>query len=109
MMQQILGMLPPRMYLELKYWDYRRTQKVKFEAMQKRRRNTSENGYSYEPFDKHKSIFVHIPKCAGVSVSRALYGNLAGGHTSFDKYTNIFEPKRISEYFTFTVVRNPWD
>lgn len=70
---------------------------------------TTKQGYSYKPFDDKKSIFVHIPKCAGVSVSKTIFGNLAGGHTTLDEYLNIFEPECIVTYFKFTIVRNPWD
>ena len=73
------------------------------------RRSVSQDGYTYEPFDINKTIFVHIPKCAGVSVNKALFGNLGGGHTSLNGYTMVFEPKYLAEYFKFTVVRNPWD
>jgi hypothetical protein len=51
----------------------------------------------------------YLPKCAGISVSRAIFGNLAGGHATLEEYLNIFEPKCIMNYFKFTIVRNPWD
>jgi len=37
-------------------------------------------------YDRLKAIFVHIPKCAGVSVNKTIFGNLGGA-----------------------IVRNPWD
>jgi len=57
-------------------------------------------------FDRHKCIFFHIPKAAGTSVSLSLFGYQVG-HLSFDQmyYSN---PKKASEYFKFTFVRNPW-
>ncbi len=69
----------------------------------------TKDGYSFEPFDKHGAIFVHIPKCAGVSVNNTLFGNLAGGHRTFDEYLTVFEADSIVNYFKFTIVRNPWD
>tara|TARA_R110001583_G_scaffold105202_1_gene252647 strand:- start:13918 stop:14577 length:660 start_codon:yes stop_codon:yes gene_type:complete len=69
----------------------------------------NDRGYSYKPFDDKKAIFVHVPKCAGVSIAKTLFGCLAGGHTTLDEYINVFEPKFITSYFKFTIVRNPWD
>jgi hypothetical protein len=80
-----------------------------FADMQEKRKVVTTDGYSFKPFDDTRSLFVHIPKCAGVSVCRALYGNLAGGHTTFDRYLRVFEPGAMLRYFKFTIVRNPWD
>jgi hypothetical protein len=106
----VLSLLPPRPYLEMKwrYYNLSRSKKELEHARSKRTMITSES-YSFIPFDDTKAIFVHIPKCAGVSVCRALFGNLAGGHTTLDEYLNIFEPRYIESYFKFTIVRNPWD
>lgn len=105
----IYNVLPQRIYLELKRWDYKRSKSVCFECSQWMRKATSEQGYTYKPFDEKKSIFVHIPKCAGVSVNKKLFGSLAGGHATLNEYSVIFEPKLLTEYFKFTIVRNPWD
>lgn len=102
-------MIPPRAYMELKWWDYRIRNRRSHRAMQSRRARVTDAGYSYKPFDDTRSLFIHIPKCAGVSVCRALYGNLAGGHTPLDRYLEAFEPRLIERYFKFTIVRNPWD
>jgi hypothetical protein len=64
---------------------------------------------SFRPFDQHQCIFVHIPKAAGVSVCRALFGNLAGNHRSISNYQLIFSKKDFDRYFKFTFIRNPWD
>lgn len=109
MKQQLLDALPRRIYLELKHREFKLTRRAQFERMQEMRRITTDQGYSYKPFDDKRAIFVHIPKCAGVSVNKTLFGGLAGGHVSLDGYLNIFEPKSIIEYFKFTIVRNPWD
>ncbi len=70
---------------------------------------TENQGYSLLPFEKTKSIFVHIPKCAGVSVNQALYGSLAGGHLSIQDYIIAFGPIKFRSFYKFTIVRNPWD
>lgn len=77
--------------------------------MQSKRAIVTNDSYSYKPFDDLKAIFVHVPKCAGVSIAKSIFGNLAGGHATLDEYVNIFEPKCIVNYFKFTIVRNPWD
>lgn len=77
--------------------------------IRKRRTLETKNGMSLAPFDRRKCIFVHIPKAAGVSVARSLFGNLAGGHTSIAMYQIAFSQCDFERYFKFTFVRNPWD
>jgi hypothetical protein len=71
----------------------------------------SENdyGFSFQPCEERRAIFVHIPKCAGVSVTKALFGRRVAGHTTLQKYLYIFEPSQIDSFYKFTFVRNPWD
>ncbi|WP_448210854.1 sulfotransferase family 2 domain-containing protein [Colwellia sp. MEBiC06753] len=76
---------------------------------QKLRSIETDNSYSLKPFDDKKAIFIHLPKCAGVSVNKALFGNLAGGHLTYREYQAILGTKTLDKYFTFTFVRNPWD
>ena len=105
----ILRLLPKTLSLKLKRWQFRRSCREEFERLQARRQGVNEHGYSYQGFDEKRAIFIHIPKCAGVSVAQALFGNLAGGHATLDKYLNVFEAHCIEEYFLFTIVRNQWD
>lgn len=63
--------------------------------------------------NKHKFIFVHIPKTGGTSIMNSLgeYGLKQYGHTRLSKIylrENISEDK-YKEYFKFATVRNPWD
>jgi len=104
------SILPSSLYLEMRwrYFNATRTKK-ELEFIRSKRTVITSDSYSFKPFDDKKAIFVHVPKCAGVSVCRALFGNLAGGHTTLDEYLTIFEPKLVASYFKFTVVRNPWD
>ena len=79
-----------------------------FKHMQDKRSIVTNTGNSYKPFDQNQCIFVHIPKAAGVSVCRSLFGNLAGEHTTIQIYQLIFSKNEFDRYFKFTFVRNPW-
>lgn len=94
---------------ELRRSIYSVVNKRSYCQMQKRRSKITATEGSYKPFDDTKSIFIHIPKAAGVSICKTLYGNLAGGHTAVDKYQYVFSKAEFYSYFRFTFVRNPWD
>jgi hypothetical protein len=59
-------------------------------------------------FERNKCIFVHIPKCAGKSISQSLFGNQGFAHTNAREYRIIFGNK-FDKIYKFTIVRNPWD
>lgn len=69
----------------------------------------NQSSYSIRPFIDTNSIFVHVPKAAGVSIATSLYGSLAGGHMKMEDYRKLFRPEAIESMFIFTVVRNPYD
>jgi len=73
----------------------------------KRPRDPDDN--SLMPFIEHRCIFVHIPKCAGLSVSHSLFGCQAGNHLTVSEYRKAFSRSEFASYFKFTFVRNPWD
>lgn len=81
----------------------------KFARMQQRRASESDNEYSLKAFDDNKCIFIHIPKTAGVSICKSLFGNLAGGHDSVSTYQIIYPKFEFDSYFKFCFIRNPWD
>jgi len=57
--------------------------------------------------DRHKCIFIHIPRAAGTSIKEAL--ELPGrGHLPWQYYYLVY-PEQWDSYSKFTVVRNPWD
>lgn len=64
---------------------------------------------SIKGYDRHKCIFVHIPKCAGISIGRALFGSYDGNHMGIPTYQVIYSKQDFDAYFKFTCVRNPWD
>jgi hypothetical protein len=50
-----------------------------------------------------------LPKAAGVSVARGLFGGLGGGHAQIGLYQIVFPEREFHDYFKFAFVRNPWD
>lgn len=61
-----------------------------------------------EHFDETRSIFIHIPKAAGLSVVDALYGVDSSAHFKWiDFYSK--DKKKYEEYYSFSFVRNPAD
>jgi hypothetical protein len=106
---QLIKLLPKSIYLNLRWYDFKISKKNSFNKIQALRLTDTEATGGYLPFDKAKAIFVHIPKCAGISVNKTLFNSLAGGHTTLDQYINVFPPSLFQSYFKFTFVRNPWD
>ena len=56
-------------------------------------------------------LFIHIPKCAGTSITKSLEGrmDLPAGHYSASTYQKVLENGIYTKLHKFTVVRNPWD
>ena len=74
-----------------------------------RLRTEAKDGYTLEGYDRLQCIYIHIPKNAGVSVTRGLFGSLGGGHLTARDYRQIFGRQAFNQYFKFTIARNPWD
>lgn len=51
-----------------------------------------------------KSLFIHIPKCAGTSMSSANW-NKGSGHSTIENYKSKVN---LNEYFKWCFVRNPF-
>lgn len=69
--------------------------------------------YPYKKYhDKHKCIFIHIPKNAGTSVMQLLTESTAitSGriHERYSTYLQV-DPNKFHTYEKFCIVRNPWD
>ena len=101
--------LPVRWQHAIWRTNIRLRQQERFRRRVDRRRPDADTEYGYHPFDVHRCIFVHIPKCAGISVARSLFGTLGGGHSTVRDYQIAYSPREFAEYFKFTIVRNPWD
>ena len=68
-----------------------------------------QKGSLLHSFYESKTIFIHIPKTAGVSLVKSIFGDVKlEGHRSVSFYKQVFG-KIYSDFFTFTIVRNPWD
>ena len=76
------------------------------------RSKTSEilrKGTLLNAFYTTKTIFIHIPKTAGVSLLKAIYGDVPlTAHRSF-YFNRIALNIKNEEYFSFAFVRNPFD
>ncbi len=69
--------------------------------------------------DKYRTIFVHVPKCAGESIETVFLGrpfNLPGTQFEMEpeKHLSVLEirntyPKKFIKYLKFAVIRNPWE
>jgi hypothetical protein len=88
---------------------YRLARPRAFRLAQERRTTPLHAGTSYRGFDATRSIFVHIPKTAGVSVCEALYGTSVIGHARLRHYQVVYDWATYASYFKFAFVRNPWD
>jgi hypothetical protein len=55
-------------------------------------------------------LFIHIPKCGGVSINNGLLKVERGmGHLNAFEYLMAFGKKEYKSLFKFSFVRNPWD
>ncbi len=50
-------------------------------------------------------LFIHVPRCAGMSISARLYGGIRDHHAA--SYFRNVDPAFFAEAFTFAVVRDP--
>src|SRR5947208_3465937 len=57
--------------------------------------------------NRHRCIFIHIPKTAGSSIALSLFGEQLE-HITYRDY-QIANPRKFDRYFKFAFVRNPWD
>ena len=75
----------------------------------KQRSKVLKDGTLLNSFNNKKIIFIHIPKTAGISLVKSIFGDVTlEGHRSVSFYKQVFR-SRYSDFFTFTIVRNPWD
>ena len=62
--------------------------------------------------DKHKVIFVHIPRTSGTSIESLFSVNMdleGGKHLRASELRKLAGEERWKTYFKFSIVRNPWE
>ena len=65
---------------------------------------------SLKIFKQNNCIFIHIPKTAGISLSKSLFGkDIDTNHISIRRFRLLFNSSEFNKYYKFTFVRNPWD
>lgn len=87
----------------------RRDERKALRKLRSLRNRTSAAGYTLKSFDDHQCIFIHIPKCAGVSIAQSLFSNHGAGHYTCHQFREVFGDSTYADYLTFAFVRNPWD
>ncbi len=68
----------------------------------------SENPNMLKAFWENNCLFFHIPKTGGMSISKALFGDLEWGHKDVFYYQKVFGKNTFQNLYKFTVVRNPF-
>ncbi len=64
----------------------------------------------YPPlFDETKSIFVHIPKNSGSTLKTIFFSRLSKPLHVSARYYHDIDADKFDRYFSFAMVRNPWD
>ena len=67
------------------------------------------HGTLLNAFNQTKTVFIHIPKTAGISLLKAIYGKVSlEGHRTY-QFNDIILGVKKNQYFSFSFVRNPFD
>ena len=78
----------------------RKYQTLKYANSQKYK--IKQDGALLNAFYSSRTIFIHIPKTAGVSLVKSIFGHVTlEGHRSVSFYKQVFGT-RYSDFFTFT-------
>ena len=71
-------------------------------------KNAVVDNYTLKSFIETKTLFIHIPKAAGIAINEHLYGNYGWGHNKYSDYQLAFTDQELDEFYKFTIIRNPW-
>ncbi len=71
--------------------------------------NATNIDQSMHLFTQKRAMFIHIPKCAGISLFESLYGNDSFGHHFIQSYKQAYGQRRLNKLYKFTIVREPAD
>lgn len=69
---------------------------------------TRERASPYTPYLQRRALLIHIPKTAGVAVSRALFGMDHAMHQPWHVWRYV-DAWKFHRFWTFAFVRDPWD
>jgi hypothetical protein len=94
---------------DIKRYIYILLKRKSYQRYAQLRKSKNIYGHSLKEFDEYKCIYVHIPKCAGLSICKVIFGNKGPGHINIKAYQKIFSKKEFDTYFKFSIVRNPYD
>lgn len=61
----------------------------------------------YRFWKKEKCIYIHVPKAAGTSINKAIFGRTLGHYKATEIKSKF--PILFAKTFKFSFVRNPWD
>ena len=81
----------------------------RFALLQACRSPEVKEGFQLSHLDDTRCIFIHVPKCGGRSVAKALFNEEHVGHATHRQYRMLFTKQEYCSYFKFAIVRNPWD
>ncbi len=82
---------------------------VRFNRLQQLRTSRNDGGFSLIESERLECIFIHVPKCAGMSITQSLFGDHGASHMDCRHYQIVYSPREFGRFFKFTFVRNPWD
>ena len=69
---------------------------------------TKRKNYILSIFLEKNCLFFHIPKTAGISVSKSLFGDVKWGHRSVSFYKSYYGEDTFNSLYKFCFVRNPY-
>ena len=104
-MNRIYQTLVPEEY---RFWIYKLRHLREFQKLRTIVYQSPKGNFSLRSFDLHSCVFIHIPKSAGTSVAKSLFGELPYHYTA-TQLRVIFGTRTFKRYFKFAFVRNPWD
>lgn len=82
----------------------------RYRMVEESRALAPQTGMNVAPFFRTKTIFIHIPKTAGISVVLSLYGgNVSMSHTRLRMFRLLFTEQEFDSFYKFAFVRHPAD
>lgn len=89
---------------------YKLVRPKRYEIVEKSRAQLSSEEPNIAPFFQSKTLFIHIPKTAGISVVLSLYGReIRMSHTRLGVFRLLLTEKEFDSFFKFAFVRHPTD